>query len=43
MKNAALGALAGLVLGTVCALAYGNFLTDGKFLADLKTQITINL
>lgn len=39
MKNAILGTVAGLVLGTVGALAYGHYLGDGKLLADLQAQL----
>jgi hypothetical protein len=39
MRNALLGTVAGLALGTVGALAYSHYLGDGKLLADLQAQL----
>jgi Spy/CpxP family protein refolding chaperone len=39
MRNAILGTLAGLAIGTVSALAYSHYLGDGKLLADLQSQL----
>jgi len=39
MRNALLGTFAGLVIGTVSALAYSHYLGDGKLLANLQAQL----
>jgi hypothetical protein len=39
MRNAILGTVAGLVLGTASALAYSHYLGDGKLLANLQAQL----
>jgi len=39
MRNAILGTVAGLAIGTVGALAYSHYLGDGALLADLQSQL----
>jgi len=39
MRNVILGAVVGLVLGTVGALAYSHYLGDGSLLADLQAKL----
>ena len=39
MRNILLGTLAGLLIGTIGALAYSHYLGDGKLLADLQAQL----
>jgi len=39
MIKAILGAVAGLIFGTVGALAYSHYLGDGKLVADLQAQL----
>jgi len=39
MRNAILGTVAGLLVGTMGALAYGHYLGEGKLLADLQAQL----
>ena len=39
MRNILLGAVAGLLLGTVGALAYSHYLGDGSLLADLQARL----
>lgn len=39
MRNAILGTIAGLVVGTVGALAYSHYLGDGALLADLQARL----
>ena len=39
MRNILLGAVAGLLLGMIGALAYDHFLGDGSLLADLQAQL----
>jgi hypothetical protein len=39
MRNILLGAVAGLLLGTIGALAYSHFLGDGSLLADLQAKL----
>ena len=39
MRNVLLGTLAGLVIGTVSALAYSHYFGDGKLLAGLQAQL----
>jgi hypothetical protein len=39
MRNALLGTLAGLAIGTVSALAYSHYLGDGKLLANLQAEL----
>jgi len=39
MKNVILGTIAGLLLGTVGALAYSHYLGDGALLADLQAKL----
>ena len=39
MRNAILGTVAGLVLGTAGALAYSHYLGDGQLLADLQAKL----
>jgi Spy/CpxP family protein refolding chaperone len=39
MRNALLGTLAGLALGTIGALAYSHYFGDGSLLADLQAQL----
>jgi len=39
MRNIILGTVAGLILGTVGALAYSHLLGDGQMLADLQAQL----
>jgi len=39
MRNTILGAIAGLALGTISALAYSHYLGDGQLLADLQAQL----
>jgi hypothetical protein len=40
MRNAILGIVAGLIVGTACALAYSHYLGEGQELADLQAQLT---
>jgi hypothetical protein len=39
MRNAILGTVAGLLVGTAGALAYSHYLGDGSLLADLQAQL----
>ena len=39
MRNAILGTVAGLIIGTAGALAYNHFAGDGSTLADLQAQL----
>jgi hypothetical protein len=39
MRNAILGTVAGLAIGTVGALAYSHYLGEGSLLADLQAQL----
>lgn len=39
MRNAILGTIAGLAIGTVGALAYSHYLGDGKLLDDVQAQL----
>lgn len=39
MRNAILGTVAGLVIGTAGALAYSHYLGDGSLLADLQSKL----
>jgi hypothetical protein len=39
MRNAILGTIVGLAVGTVGALAYTHYLGDGKLLSDLQSQL----
>jgi hypothetical protein len=39
MRNAILGTVAGLAIGTVGALAYSHYLGDGALMSDLQSQL----
>ena len=39
MRNAILGTIAGLLVGSAGALAYSHYLGDGSLLADLQAQL----
>jgi chromosome segregation ATPase len=40
MRNAIVGAMAGLIFGAACALGYSHYLGEGKQLADAQDQLS---